>query len=137
MHHSTSKQSKQMNDQGITTVTQKRKKKGTGIGPQLSCESGNNKTKNSSLTNKKWINNHSSAQSKSFNKMITGHVLTNENNVKDVIIYNILTKWSHEKLLNELMLWGKMISASIKTQKKYYTVQLKIELNLFALATFN
>src|SRR5436309_11442401 len=40
------------------------------------------------------------------------------------------------KILNELTLWGKTISISCKTQRKYQTVRLKIELSSFALAVF-
>jgi hypothetical protein len=39
--------------------------------------------------------------------------------------------------MNELTLWGKTLSISIKTQKKYHLLCVKIELNLFKATTFD
>jgi hypothetical protein len=56
--------------------------------------------------------------------------------MENIKVYDIPAKWLYEKILAKLLLWGKMISVSIKLQKKYCTVHVKIELNIFALATF-
>jgi hypothetical protein len=39
--------------------------------------------------------------------------------------------------MNELTLWGKTLSISIKIQKKYHLLHVRIELNLFKAATFD
>jgi hypothetical protein len=39
--------------------------------------------------------------------------------------------------MNELTLWSKTLSISIKMQKKYHLLHVKIELNSFKAITFN
>jgi hypothetical protein len=39
--------------------------------------------------------------------------------------------------MNELILWSKILSISIKTQKKYHSLRVKIELNLFKATDFD
>jgi hypothetical protein len=39
--------------------------------------------------------------------------------------------------MNELTLWGKTLSISIKTQKKYHSLRVRIELNSFKAAAFD
>jgi hypothetical protein len=53
-----------------------------------------------------------------------------------MLVYDIPASWTLEKILNELTLWGKTISLSCKTQRKYQTVRVKIELSSFSLAVF-
>lgn len=50
--------------------------------------------------------------------------------VYDLIIYDIPAAWNNLKVLQEFKQWGNVISISRKTQKKYQTVRIKIELNL-------
>jgi hypothetical protein len=48
--------------------------------------------------------------------------------VRDIIVYDVPASWTTQYLLQELRSWGKPISLSRKTQKKYSTVRVKIEL---------
>jgi hypothetical protein len=58
--------------------------------------------------------------------VITGHVSTKTENVKDIMIYNILMKWSHKKLLSELMLWVKQFQLALKRKKSTIQYSLKL-----------
>ncbi|PKC57904.1 hypothetical protein RhiirA1_401046 [Rhizophagus irregularis] len=57
--------------------------------------------------------------------------------VKDIIVYDILYTWDVEKILGELTLWGHTIKLSVKWQYKYQTLRVKIVLNSFTLSQFN
>ncbi|GES97625.1 hypothetical protein GLOIN_2v1700277 [Rhizophagus clarus] len=53
------------------------------------------------------------------------------------MIYDIPAKWSHEILLNHLTKWGTTISMTIKRQKKYMTVHVRIALSSFTVSSFD
>ncbi|CAB4432324.1 unnamed protein product [Rhizophagus irregularis] len=57
--------------------------------------------------------------------------------VRDIIVYDILYTWDVEKILGELTLWGNTIKLSVKRQHKYQTLRVKIVLNSFTLPQFN
>ncbi|EXX58898.1 hypothetical protein RirG_193670 [Rhizophagus irregularis DAOM 197198w] len=57
--------------------------------------------------------------------------------VRDIIVYDILYTWDVEKILGELTLWGHTIKLSVKWQYKYQTLRVKIVLNSFTLSQFN
>ncbi|GBC21256.2 hypothetical protein GLOIN_2v1773465 [Rhizophagus irregularis DAOM 181602=DAOM 197198] len=42
--------------------------------------------------------------------------------VRDIIVYDIPYTWDVEKILGELMLWGKTLKLSLKWQHKYQTL---------------
>jgi hypothetical protein len=69
-------------------------------------------------------------------RVMTEHKPTSYDKVSEIMVYDIPTTWKPEKILNELTLWGKTISISIKTQRKYHTVQVRSELNSFKLSAF-
>jgi hypothetical protein len=53
------------------------------------------------------------------------------------MVYNMPFMWWSEKIMNKLTLWGKTLSISIKTWKKYHLFQVIIKLNSFKTATFD
>jgi hypothetical protein len=69
-------------------------------------------------------------------RVMTEHKLTSYNKVSEILVYDIPATWKPEKILNELTLWEKTISISIKTQQKYHTVRVRTELNSFKLSAF-
>jgi hypothetical protein len=72
-------------------------------------------------------------------KIITGHPIPEDRRTKirDIMIYDIPIEWSYEKILNELTAWGTTISATVKKQKKYQTVRVKIALSSFTVSSFD
>ncbi|EXX55573.1 hypothetical protein RirG_224260 [Rhizophagus irregularis DAOM 197198w] len=46
--------------------------------------------------------------------------------VRDIIVYDIPYTWDVEKILGELTLWGHTIKLSVKRQHKYQTLRVKI-----------
>jgi hypothetical protein len=81
----------------------------------------------------------SAALSKRLEKIITGHPIPKDRKTKirDIMIYDIPIEWSYEKILNELTAWGTTISATVKKQKKYQTVRVKIALSSFTVSSFD
>jgi hypothetical protein len=81
----------------------------------------------------------SAAPSKRLEKIITGHPIPEDRRTKirDIMIYDIPIEWSYEKILNELTAWGTTISATVKKQKKYQTVRVKIALSSFTVSSFD
>jgi len=57
--------------------------------------------------------------------------------VREILLYDIPTSWTIKKVLQELTLWEKVISLSSKSQHKYRTIRIKIELSTFKLAEWN
>ena len=72
-------------------------------------------------------------------RVMTGYTPKDEEKVQvhDIMVYDIPAKWTPEQILNELILWGQVISASFKKQQKYQTVQVKLVMNTFSLAQFD
>ncbi|GBB94659.1 hypothetical protein RclHR1_00240007 [Rhizophagus clarus] len=58
------------------------------------------------------------------------------NNIRDIFVYDVPSSWSHKKILAELKAWGDPISMTVKKQRKYQTLRIKICLSTFALASF-
>ncbi|GBB98815.1 hypothetical protein RclHR1_03330012 [Rhizophagus clarus] len=58
------------------------------------------------------------------------------NNIRDIFVYNVPSSWFHEKILAELKAWGDPISMTVKKQRKYQTLRIKICLSTFALTSF-
>ncbi|CAB4429754.1 unnamed protein product [Rhizophagus irregularis] len=71
--------------------------------------------------------------------ILTGYKETDDEQeqVRDIIVYDIPYTWDVEKVLGELTLWGKTIKLSLKRQHKYQTLRVKIVLNSFTLPQFN
>ncbi|GBC06931.1 hypothetical protein RclHR1_07150001 [Rhizophagus clarus] len=48
--------------------------------------------------------------------------------VRDILIYDVPAKWENITILDYLKAWGNVISVTVKKQKKYKTVQCKLEI---------
>jgi hypothetical protein len=68
---------------------------------------------------------------------MTEHKPTFHQKVHELMVYDVLSTWRPEKIMSELTLWGKTISISIKTQKKYHSLRVRIELNSFKAAAYD
>jgi hypothetical protein len=99
----------QQNDEGWQTVTWKKKK-----------SSKKNKTQRQEVL-----------------RVMTEHKPASHQKVHEIMVYDVPSTWRPEKIMNELTLWGKMLSISIKTQKKYHSLCVRIELNLFKATAFD
>jgi hypothetical protein len=53
------------------------------------------------------------------------------------MIYDIPIEWSYKKILNKLTVWRTTISITVKKQKKYQTVRVKIALSSFMISFFD
>jgi hypothetical protein len=99
----------QQNDESWQTVTRKKKK-----------SSKKNKTQRQEVL-----------------KVMTDHKPTSHQKVHKIMVCDVPSTWRPEKIMNKLTLWGKTLSISIKTQKKYHSLHVRIELNSFKAATFD
>ncbi|GBB84818.1 hypothetical protein RclHR1_01140007 [Rhizophagus clarus] len=81
----------------------------------------------------------SDKNSKKITKMIIMKDLPDnlKNNVRDVMLYDIPVEWSPKTILTHLTTWGQVTLMSIKSQRKYCTVRLKIAFNNFTLQAFD
>jgi len=61
----------------------------------------------------------------------------NENHVRDVMVYDIPARYSQEQIANALTSWGRPVSFTTKTQRKYQSVRVKIEMNAPTLTSFD
>jgi hypothetical protein len=71
--------------------------------------------------------------------VITGHEPSPQAaaNVKDILVYDVPSSWTMHYLLRSLRSWGKVISVHRKHQKKYSTVQVRIEMDDTARLAFD
>ncbi|GBB88888.1 hypothetical protein RclHR1_01550022 [Rhizophagus clarus] len=51
--------------------------------------------------------------------------------VQDIIVYDVPAKWDNYTTINALAVWGKVISMTVKRQKKYKTLHVKLEISQF------
>ncbi|GBB97064.1 hypothetical protein RclHR1_29040001 [Rhizophagus clarus] len=49
--------------------------------------------------------------------------------IRDIIVYDIPAKWDNYTIINALSAWGKVISMTVKWQKKYKTLHVKLEIS--------
>jgi hypothetical protein len=68
---------------------------------------------------------------------MTEHKPTSYQKVHELTVYDVPSTWRPEKIMSELTLWGKTISISIKMQKKYHSLHVRIELNSFKATAFD
>ncbi|GBB89561.1 hypothetical protein RclHR1_16290007 [Rhizophagus clarus] len=55
----------------------------------------------------------------------------------DLVVYDILAKWTNYQLLSELNKWGKVVSVSMHVQKKYQTAKVRFTPNYNCLKAYN
>ncbi|GES72604.1 hypothetical protein GLOIN_2v1473242 [Rhizophagus clarus] len=89
-----------------------------------------------SLTTKKRKNKSSTGDN---NLIITGYQPeeNDKNLTLNLVVYDILAKWTNYQLLNELNKWGKVVSVSTRVQKKYQTARVRLTPNHNCLKTYN
>ncbi|GBB90279.1 hypothetical protein RclHR1_17190005 [Rhizophagus clarus] len=51
--------------------------------------------------------------------------------IRDIIVYDILAKWDNYTTINALSAWRKVISITVKRQKKYKILRVKLEISQF------
>ncbi|GBC07816.1 hypothetical protein RclHR1_07700009 [Rhizophagus clarus] len=49
---------------------------------------------------------------------------------RTIMVYNVPTTWSPDKIRSAFSDWGRILNISLKTQHKYYTIRVDIVLNL-------
>ncbi|GBB83984.1 hypothetical protein RclHR1_10630002 [Rhizophagus clarus] len=65
--------------------------------------------------------------------VITGYLPANNSQafIRDIIVYDIPAKWNNYTTINALFAWEKIISMTVKRQKKYKTLRVKLEISQF------
>lgn len=69
--------------------------------------------------------------------IMTGYKPILKDNVREIVVYDIPSKWTQLEILNYLKAWGNILAMKFKTQKKYVTVTISIDLNDAALSQWN
>src|SRR4051812_42062636 len=69
--------------------------------------------------------------------VITGYTPERQENIRDITIYDIPSTWTQLDILQHLKLWGHVIAMKTKSQKKYSTVTISIDLNDRAMELWN
>ncbi|UZO27578.1 uncharacterized protein OCT59_019768 [Rhizophagus irregularis] len=68
---------------------------------------------------------------------MTGYVPVNKNLTQEITVYDIPSTWSQLDMLNHLKAWGQVVAIKFKSQQKYVTVTVSIELNQEATRLWN
>ena len=79
------------------------------------------------------------AAGKRLEKIITGAQISDSDKsfIRSIFIYDIPTSWTAEKILSELKEWGVPLDMTVKRQRKYQTVKVRIVLSSFTCSTFD
>ncbi|GBC23508.2 hypothetical protein GLOIN_2v1473242 [Rhizophagus irregularis DAOM 181602=DAOM 197198] len=74
---------------------------------------------------------------KTISTVMTGYVIANKDFTRKITVYDILSTWSQLDTLNHLKAWGQVVAIKFKSQQKYVTVTVSIELNQEATKLWN
>uniref|UniRef100_U9T8W1 Uncharacterized protein n=1 Tax=Rhizophagus irregularis (strain DAOM 181602 / DAOM 197198 / MUCL 43194) TaxID=747089 RepID=U9T8W1_RHIID len=74
---------------------------------------------------------------KTISTVMTGYVPVNKNLTQEITVYDIPSTWSQLDMLNHLKAWGQVVAIKFKSQQKYVTVTVSIELNQEATRLWN
>ncbi|CAB4435611.1 unnamed protein product [Rhizophagus irregularis] len=74
---------------------------------------------------------------KTISTVMTGYEPVNKNLIWEITVYDILSIWSQLDSLNHLKAWGQVVAIKFKSQQKYVTVTVLIELNQEASRLWN
>ncbi|PKK62181.1 hypothetical protein RhiirC2_790732 [Rhizophagus irregularis] len=74
---------------------------------------------------------------KTISTVMTGYVPTNKDLTQEITVYDIPSTWSQLDTLNHLKAWGQVVAIKFKSQQKYVTVTVSIELNQEAIRLWN
>ncbi|GBB92102.1 hypothetical protein RclHR1_19650001 [Rhizophagus clarus] len=106
-------------------------------GPEFSSKHSNpSDDMTATFANKKFKDKSSIGNN---NIIITGYQLdVNEVNLTlDLIVYDNPAKWNNYQLLSKLNKWRKVMSVSMRVQKKYQIARVKLALNHNCLKAYN
>ncbi|CAB4417348.1 unnamed protein product [Rhizophagus irregularis] len=74
---------------------------------------------------------------KTINTVMTGYEPMNKDLIREIMVYDIPFTWSQLDTLNHLKAWGQVVAIKFKSQQKYVTVTVSIELNQVATGLWN
>lgn len=94
-----------------------------------------NKASESRDKKKKKLQHH--VPEKRISTIMTGYEPVLKDNVREIVVYDIPSKWTQLEILNYLKAWGNVLAMKLKTQKKYVTVTVSIDLNDTAMGQWN
>jgi hypothetical protein len=96
-----------------------------------------NSSDNKSRKSDKKVKSQQHAPKKMISTIMTGYEPILKDNVREMVLYDIPSKWTQIEILNYLKAWGNILAMKFKTQKKYITVTVSIDLNDMALNQWN
>ncbi|PKY58126.1 hypothetical protein RhiirA4_479774 [Rhizophagus irregularis] len=74
---------------------------------------------------------------KTISTVMTGYEPANKDLIQEITVYDIPSTWSQIDTLNHLKAWGQVVAIKFKSQQKYVTVTVLIELNQVATELWN
>ncbi|PKY41436.1 hypothetical protein RhiirA4_455013 [Rhizophagus irregularis] len=74
---------------------------------------------------------------KTISTVMTGYNPEFKENVREITVYDIPSRWTQLDVLNLLKNWGQVIAIKFKSQQKYTTVTVSVDLNKAALDLWN
>ncbi|PKY58258.1 hypothetical protein RhiirA4_480020 [Rhizophagus irregularis] len=75
--------------------------------------------------------------SKTISTVMTGYNPKFKENIREITVYDIPSRWTQLDVLNHLKNWGQVIAIKFKSQQKYTTVTVSVDLNKAALDLWN
>jgi hypothetical protein len=70
---------------------------------------------------------------KTISTVMTGYNPESKENIREITVYDIPSRWTKLDVLNHLKAWGHVIAIKFKSQQKYTTVIVSVDLNKAAL----
>ncbi|CAB4415329.1 unnamed protein product [Rhizophagus irregularis] len=95
------------------------------------------KAKNSQSPSKTTKKQTAAPLPKTISTVMTGYEPMNKDLVRKITVYDIPSTWSQLDTLNHLKAWGQVVAIKFKSQQKYVTVTVSIELNQEATRLWN
>ncbi|CAB4425130.1 unnamed protein product [Rhizophagus irregularis] len=74
---------------------------------------------------------------KTISTIMTGYGPQIKDNIREITVYDIPSRWTQLDVLNHLKTWGQVIAIKFKSQQKYTTVSVSVDLNQAALDLWN
>ncbi|PKY50852.1 hypothetical protein RhiirA4_467543 [Rhizophagus irregularis] len=74
---------------------------------------------------------------KTISTVMTGYNPEIKENIREITVYDIPSRWTQLDVLNHLKNWGQVIAIKFKSQQKYTTVTVSVDLNKAALDLWN
>ncbi|PKY39284.1 hypothetical protein RhiirA4_452449 [Rhizophagus irregularis] len=80
---------------------------------------------------------HATPAPKTISTVMTGYNPEFKENIREITVYDIPSRWTQLDVLNHLKNWGQVIAIKFKSQQKYTTVTVSVDLNKAALDLWN